>query len=406
MMNMLTALALVLLAFGGYLNSTYATLGGPANLILIGIGLCVVLLAPRVVTLRAKVAPLLPLLLIAVACGYGVATADSLSLYGGNKVQLLLTLTPLTFVAGAWLADGERRREWLAWGIVGWGLAAVLVQRFSPDQTLSEIGRLGGEDLSYQALSRAAAAAALVLAVVAMSRRFRDIWRLLAFAGAIAFAAVAVGGGSRGPLIGLLIAVAAVAIRTRAGAVLVVLAGLAAWFLLPTVVLPILPDRLNSFDDGSTLVRADAAALAIDHIRDNPLGTGFGSLESVVAPAGPRALFYPHNVVLEIAGEAGVLAATILLGVVAVVLYRLWRRGIAFSDNATLALLTYFFVNALVSGDINSNRGLWLFLGVGSAIVFVGRKHSVEETPETPRKFASALNLASGRWRESAIGVS
>lgn len=398
-MNALTALALVLLAFGGYLNGTYTSLGGPANLILIGTALCAVMLAAKVVTLRAKVAPLLPLLVIAFAFGYGIATADTFSVYGDNKVQLLLTLTPLTFVAGAWLADSERRREWLAWGIAGWGLAAVVVQRLSPDQTLSELGRLGGEDLSYQALSRAAAAGAVVLAVAALSRRFSNTWRLLAFAGAVAFAAVAVGGGSRGPMLGLLIAVAVVAFRTRIGAALVALAGLAAWYLFPTVLLPLLPARLTSFDDGSTQVRADAAALTIDHIRDNPLGTGFGSLEHVVAPAGPRALYYPHNVVLEVAGEAGLFAVAVFLGVVAVVLYRLWRHGTTFGDNATLALLTFFFVNALVSGDINSNRGLWLFLGVGCAIAFAGRKQYVDDAPVAQPETAPALDLASGRWK-------
>lgn len=400
-MNALTALALVLLAFGGYLNGTYAALGGPANLILIGAVMCAMLLAVRAVTLRAKVAPLLPLLVIAVAFGYGMASADTFTVYGDNKVELLLTLTPLTFVAGAWLADSDRRREWLAWGVAGWALAAVAVQRIAPDQTLSELGRLGGEDLSYQALSRSAAAGAVVLAIAALSRRFPNTWRLLAFAGALAFTAVAIGGGSRGPMIGLLVAVAVVAFRTRFGAAVVVIGGVAAWYLLPTVLLPFVPDRLLSFEDGSTQVRADAATLTIDHIRDNPLGTGFGSLEYVVAPAGPRALFYPHNVVLEVAGEAGLFAALVFVGVIAVVTYRLWKRGTSFGDNVTLSLLVYFFVNACVSGDINSNRGLWLFLGVACAIVFASTRPADDDSevldelaPATP-----AADLASGRWK-------
>ncbi|MBC7077869.1 MAG: hypothetical protein H5T92_06145, partial [Synergistales bacterium] len=276
-MTAIRTLALVLFAFGGYLNATYASLGGPANLIIIGAVLCIALSVAQVATLRAKVGPLGPLLIIALAFGYGIAAADTFSLYGGTKLGLLLTLTPLSFLVGAWLVDTEKRRVWLAAGVAGWGFATVLVQQLSPDQTLADVGRLAGEDLSYQALSRAAAASAVVFAVFALASRFRTRWRLAGFVTALSFAAVAIGGGSRGPLIGLVIAVTVVAFRTRAGAWLGAGAVLAAWYLLPILLLPFVPDRVFSIEDSSTRVRADAASLAIDHIRENFLGTGFGS---------------------------------------------------------------------------------------------------------------------------------
>ncbi|MDZ4232633.1 MAG: O-antigen ligase family protein [Dietzia sp.] len=369
-MRAIPALALVLLTFGGYLSGTLARLGVGVSLVLVGIALCGALLAIKVVSLRADVRPLLPLLLLSLSFGYGIFTADPSTSYSTGKLTLLVTLTPLAYIAGAWLADTEDRRQWLAWGVAAWAVAVALAQRMFPNEALASIGRLAGEDLTYQAVGRAVGAGVVVFALIALSVRPRRLYRLAAVAATVILLVVAVGAGSRGPLLGAALAVALIVVRTRGGALLVAGAVAILWYLLPTLERRFFPERLFGLDDNSAVARSESAQRVIEHIQAHPLGTGIGSLQHVVVSSTIDGLVYPHNVLLEIAGEAGLFAALVFVGVVAWAIWRLWRRGETLGDKLTLALLVYFLVNALVSGDINSNRGLWLFLGVAVAAAF------------------------------------
>ena len=390
----LSSLGLVLLAFGGYLNGTAARLGLGVNLVFVGGVIVGVFVFSKLVTLKADARPLIPLYILSLAFAYGVVVANTDSDYGASKVLLLCTLTPLTFLGGAWVANTEHRRLWLAGGVAAWGVAVTLAQRIFPDEALAELGRLGGEGLSYQAVSRAAAAGAVVLIVVVASGRIAGWTRLAAAVAAIFLLIAAVGGGSRGPVLGVVLAIALVAIRTKRGAALLAGAAAALWYFFPVLEERFFPDRFTTFTDDSTIVRTRAAELTLDHIWDNPLGTGWGSLQRVISPASRSEIPYPHNVLLEVAAEAGVIAAAALVGLILWAGFRLWRRGSSLGDRLTLALMAYFAVNALVSGDINSNRGLWLFFGAAVVIAFA--------LPPRPKADAAPARereaLSTGRW--------
>ena len=104
-----------------------------------------------------------------------------------------------------------------------------------------------------------------------------------------------------------------------------------------------------------------------DLLAQNPiLGTGLGSFADVVPMSLSEGHFYqyPHNVPLEVAAETGLIGFLLIFGpLVAGWLYVLWS-GVQRASPAIAGLMvivTVFFTVANLSGDIPSNRGMWVF---------------------------------------------
>ena len=92
---------------------------------------------------------------------------------------------------------------------------------------------------------------------------------------------------------------------------------------------------------------------AIQAFSRQPLGRGRGSFYTVSIDQ----LTYPHNLLLEVAVEAGLLPALALLAWILHVLSTVLDRQAA--DSSLLALpFIFLLANAMWSGDINGNRGL------------------------------------------------
>ena len=86
---------------------------------------------------------------------------------------------------------------------------------------------------------------------------------------------------------------------------------------------------------------------------------------------------YPHNLVLEIAAEEGVMglaALGTLLLTVFLAMRRIWRR----SPDLTfiVPVFAFSFLATLTSGDINVNRPLWLWCGVIFALAGLAQRRS------------------------------
>jgi len=115
----------------------------------------------------------------------------------------------------------------------------------------------------------------------------------------------------------------------------------------------VLGDRAYLYDQGRTL--------ALDH----PFGVGAGGFD-------PNSdTLYPHNILLELASEEGLLGVVL----VAALVVAAWRTRARFrigrlSPEATLtgALLVFTLTEAFVSFDLNENRLLWFALGLSLAI--------------------------------------
>jgi O-antigen ligase len=84
---------------------------------------------------------------------------------------------------------------------------------------------------------------------------------------------------------------------------------------------------------------------------------------------------YPHNLVLEIAAEEGVMglaALGALLLTVFLALRRIWRSSPDLSFIAPV--FTFSFLATMTSGDINVNRPLWLWCGVIFALAGIAQR--------------------------------
>jgi O-antigen ligase len=200
---------------------------------------------------------------------------------------------------------------------------------------------------------------------------------------------VALATGSRGPvLVLLLLAIPAVVRAVRrlrgatgtqrlavAGITLAIVAGV----VLASANLPVLSaSRFAIFGDfvQSALAGdpADAAVIdtsstarltffgaALTMFGDRPLvGYGTAGFEATSQGLLGHVEPYPHNAVLQIAAEFGLLGLGLLLSLVVVTLIRAlpdWARPVRL-------LFAFFFLEALVSGDIFSDRTTWGLLAL------------------------------------------
>ena len=100
--------------------------------------------------------------------------------------------------------------------------------------------------------------------------------------------------------------------------------------------------------------------------QDPILGTGLGSFAGAVANSDSLGNFYqyPHNVPLEVASETGLIGFLLVFApLVGGWLALLWsgiKRGSA-AIAGVMMIVTVFFTVSNLSGDIPSDRGLWIF---------------------------------------------
>lgn len=127
---------------------------------------------------------------------------------------------------------------------------------------------------------------------------------------------------------------------------------------------------------GSAAKRLDFYRATINAIPNQPLfGTGIGSWGVFYYGSDVRG--YPHNLLLEIAyeeGLAGLAAFLFLLFVVGIALVRMVKDS--HSHFLALGLLVLYCVMvSLFSGDLDDNRVLWLWMGVGLSVCRIVQTH-------------------------------
>jgi O-antigen ligase len=201
---------------------------------------------------------------------------------------------------------------------------------------------------------------------------------------------VLIGSGSRGPLL-MLMATVIFTIgvgNVRSGRFLrsllvigimgVAILGILLSGLIPAASLQRFDLLVNEADaDASSQARLMVMQVAWRLFTTSPIvGRGTGSVS--VFGAG-REQVYPHNILLELAAENGLLGLSIYLGLVGMVLWRLLSSLSRRSDHrqlrlTLLALVVFTLLNAMVSGDLGDNRGLWLFAGIAIATTEIERE--------------------------------
>ena len=118
-----------------------------------------------------------------------------------------------------------------------------------------------------------------------------------------------------------------------------------------------------------TLTRLTMYTKAIEALRFYPLsGVGIGGFSMFAYGTDSR--LYPHNIFLEIGAESGLLGFSLFLCLVGFCLFYLmslrkkYNREKYFLTTTILALFIFMLLKSLVSGDINDNRLLFVWIGV------------------------------------------
>lgn len=129
--------------------------------------------------------------------------------------------------------------------------------------------------------------------------------------------------------------------------------------------------------------RIERFITALDIFKQNPIfGAGLGSFP--IYYNGIDLPDYPHNIVLEILAEFG------LIGFVVFSLYFLLTiyRGMIVKDRrwymsnlqlTVACLFIYYLANSMVSGDINSNRPMYVFMSLLCVLPFIKKIKKAEQ---------------------------
>ena len=161
-------------------------------------------------------------------------------------------------------------------------------------------------------------------------------------------------------------------------------------------------DRIVSLQDNGAGDRDKLLEHGVALLAQNPvLGAGLGSFADVVPNTSTIGTViggfyqYPHNVPLEVAAETGLIGFLLIIVPLLATWLALFRAGIQRASPAVaglIMLVSVFFVVANISGDIPSERGVWILgivalkLGIDSwrtrtAEVTKAREESPEPAP-------------------------
>ena len=362
-------LALAAFLFAGDLKADPRLAWVPVDLTLLSASVLVGVLLVRAAR-GARVASPLALALVAVwFCSFlpglwGAVPTE----YGWQKVATLFSFTLLAALSPLLLLEGEPDLVPLINAMAYFCLAITLGALLGHGSgTLERLQAFGAGTIS---LGRATGLLFIYSAI------------LLAGAGplpAVSFGIMALAGitalfsGSRGPIVAaLLVLVALFGLgRQRLGRRGLRLLGASA--LLAAILassLSLAPGgsrrRMESFFrgqyGGSELYRLSALGQSWSLIQAAPAGLGWGRFATHVDPEKGLNRQYPHNLLAEVTLEAGWCCGAGTLLILALALAAAWSRTRLAGGRIAFAGLLFYLVNSLVSGDVNDNRPLFMFV--------------------------------------------
>ncbi|HTZ75262.1 MAG TPA: O-antigen ligase family protein [Candidatus Aquilonibacter sp.] len=292
---------------------------------------------------------------------------------GLEKLGRFVTVTGIVIVAPFFVLGtrAAMNRFLAAFGAAAFGICAyALLGLGSSDRLVSPSDNTIG-------LGHVACALVMLIWFAAIPR---DRWPLrIIFYALFAVPAVAlIGSGSRGSAIACVLAILLSLYFCRQRITDLVLIGAGGLLAIPFLGIP-----QASLDYLATLVKSGSVNALLD-FRSDLLGYGWELLQQhpligagidgfQYSSPNPNVYKWPHNVFLEVACELGIPALLLIVAFFGSALRESWRQlRLSPSVCGTLpqlagAWLLLGLVNALNTGDINSDRTTWLF----ASIVFV-----------------------------------
>lgn len=318
----------------------------------------------------------------------GASPAES---YGSIKMQLYIADVLIAFIGAIFV--GSCREDLDIFLLATFAILAGGAFLFSFNLVTGNAHALIAERFSLTAqeypiyLARDSADG-LLIAIYLILAATRVRVRLLAIAATPTLIVAMIAAGSRGPVVafvfGFVALIALVAANGRARRRLAFVAGV---LLVSIVVVPLvvpgssigrsLSTILGSSSGLSSNGRSELWALALNAFNQHPLaGVGWGGFSALSTE------LYPHNILLEVSAELGILGVIFVVGIVVSAVMKLvdmWRIPDG-GDKLVIALIASLlltaFVNALFSGSIQDNSEIWLWTGLvmGMATLNPGRR--------------------------------
>ena len=366
--RLLGVASLLVLAFGGYVKGSQYLAWVPVDITLIA-ALGVIACVGQALSWRPG--PMRHsgwLLFLLIACLGGLmhqGVADNS--YAASKPFAVFFVVPLCILGGAYLLQTDAARHAFLSGIVLLGFVVLLLAILDPSTVANDRLAIDGGNTIGAGRAIGAAFAVLALAVLS-SRRWRPF--LLAPTALTAWGAIAA--ASRGPLLAAAVAVIAATILGRSpgrGGRIVAVALLAVGAGQYVFQVQSLNPRLRTLSDDSSEVRRYLWGRSWEMIQGHPLGVGWGRMydQTGYAVLDSGYVQYPHNVILEVAGEGGWVAGVAFVVVLLLAVRSQLARPASPVETAMLALMLFAVVNSMVSGDINDGRPLWVAVGAALA---------------------------------------
>ena len=337
----------------------------------------------------------------------GIRGADNS--YMHSKLLALVLVVPACLLGGLYLLRDEHARKlWVSANVV-YGAIVLLVAVTDPEiNSSNQLVSAGGNALGS---GRAAGAMLTVLGVFFF---FQKRHRLLLLSGMALGAYGIATAAERGPALAAIVAVVVTAAlapgRGKSARVLLItaaLVGMGTWLTSGGLV----GKHLTASGDVSSQTRLrlwrDSWHLAWSH----PFGVGWGGLYDALPtpdllPSG--FVQYPHNLPLEVASEAGLLTAVVVLVLAAVAFHAQRSRATTPTEVAMLALFLFFAVNSLVSSDFTGNRGVWISFGAAFAVtppVGIRKRQSGLRPPARPNTAPIAVRASSPPADSATLGT-
>ena len=306
--------------------------------------------------------------------------------YGEAKLGGFIQLTLAFAMMAALLVDDLHDVEHFWNGVIGMGLTgvAISVLDLASGVDLGARGSINEALMNPISIGRIGGITALWFGFRGMPSLAKP-WRYLLVVVGIA---ILVAAASRGPMLAFLVAGLVAAVRSHvlrgrvAIAVVVaavaVTAGVGQGVLEDATERVVEADRNLSVDDADGASRIVLWAESTTAILDKPIGWGLGQfgVDGDVAGSGE----YPHNVLLEIALELGLIALVVVVFAWWRAVRYLWTHPDEERSTRHLALFVFWTVAAMFSSDFNGNRVLVGALLALSAVVI-----SRDGRPDQPR---------------------
>lgn len=281
---------------------------------------------------------------------------------------------------------------WPAWAILATvamlfaGRGLVQDERLSLDGTGATAGTIG-----Y------AMGAALVWVLVRQLSDRRAILPLLLPALVLLFGVYA--SGSRGALLGVAIAALVAVVLSPAVALrwkVLVIASLA---LIAPLLVSLVPDAASSRLSLDDSVRSSAWVDAWSGWLEAPLlGHGLGSFSSI------SAIRYPHNIILELGYELGLLGVAAFLVTMLVSGRRIWLTRDSMHARTVAAIAAFWLGGSLVSLDLR-NRLLWVSLALCLSLPSIVRGSALPAQVSTRQRMSRRTPRVSRKGQVSPSHV-